>query len=495
MKKFFTFLAMMSLAVLPEAMSQNITLKFTGATTSGDYVQLDSVRVQNVSRSWSETLTYPDTVLSFQQTGIADAQGIAAELSSYPNPANGVTNVTVAMPRSGEATLQLYNLAGQRVAERTMTLQAGENLFEVRLQNAHVYLLAVTTGQGRSTIKLLNRGDGTENSILFRGNVNAAEKRLSTHIFQIGDVLKIVGYATHNGSVVLSSEIQQPQGTSENFTLIFAHPVSFAFSVSAITRVLFSPGNLQWSATNGGSSPTTHAVAGGGTAAGTWRFAPNQWDAIGAANSNASSTYSGWIDLFGWGTSGYNSKFPYMTSTANTDYGNGNTNISGTNYDWGVYNAIYNPRTQTTDPPDTWRTLTKDEWAYLINTRSTTSGIRYAKATVNGVAGLIIVPDSWSSTTYALNSTNTTGAAFTANVISASQWVTLENAGCAFFPAAGNRLGASVYYVGSNGNYWSAANYGSGSAYVLYFVSVDVYPSNYGHRYGGLSVRLVQSAQ
>lgn len=597
MKKFITILAMMSLVVLPAAMSQNITLKFTGATTSGDYVQLDSVRVQDVSRSWSETVVYPDTVLTFQQTGIADAQGIAAELSSYPNPANGVTNVTVAKPRSGEATLQLYNLAGQRVAERTMTLQAGENLFEVRLQNAHVYLLAVTTGQGRSTIKLLNRGAGSENSISFRGSVNVVEKRLSNYIFQSGDVLKNTGYATADGNVIASREVLQTQTASENFTLFFIMPVapvaptvtttsassvtsttattggnvtadgganvtvrgvcygtsqnptvsgshttdgtgtgaftsnltgltpgttyyvrayatnsagtsygsqitfttgaavSYTFSVSAITRVLFSPGNLQWSATNGGSSPTTHAVAGGGTAAGTWRFAPNQWDAIGAANSNASFTYSGWIDLFGWGTSGYNSKFPYMTSTANTDYGHGNTNISGTNYDWGVYNAIYNPRTQTTDPPGTWRTLTKDEWAYLINTRSTTSGIRYAKATVNGVAGLIIVPDSWSSTTYALNSTNTTGAAFTANVISASQWVTLENAGCAFFPAAGNRLGASVYYVGSNGYYWSAANYGSGSAYALYFVSVDVYPSNYGHCDGGLSVRLVQSAQ
>ncbi|MBO4543688.1 MAG: hypothetical protein J5725_10975, partial [Bacteroidales bacterium] len=38
------------------------------------------------------------------------------------------------------------------------------------------------------------------------------------------------------------------------------------FSVSATDRVYFSPGNLQWSATNGGSTYTTHTVAGGGTA-------------------------------------------------------------------------------------------------------------------------------------------------------------------------------------------------------------------------------------
>ncbi|MBO4740283.1 MAG: hypothetical protein J5605_01425, partial [Bacteroidales bacterium] len=270
---------------------------------------------------------------------------------------------------------------------------------------------------------------------------------------------------------------------------------AYTFSVSAGTSVFFSPGNLQWSAKNGGSTATTHTVAGGGTAAGTWRFAPNQWDTIGTANSLISDTNSGWIDLFGWGTSGYNSKYPYMTSTTYSDYGNGNSNISGTNYDWGVYNAIYNPKTSTTDAPGTWRTLTQAEWEYLLNTRSTTSGIRYAKATVNGVSGLIIVPDNWSTSTYALNSTNTTGAAYTTNVITSAQWTTLENAGCAFLPAAGNRYGASVGNVGSNGYYWSATYDNSFYAYGLNFSSGSVFPSNNRNRYDGQSVRLVRSAQ
>ena len=171
------------------------------------------------------------------------------------------------------------------------------------------------------------------------------------------------------------------------------------FSVGENTKVYFSPGNLQWSATNGGNSVTvtTHAVAGGGTASGTWRFAPNQWDTIGAGNSNS---YSGWMDLFGWGTSGYNSKYPNMTSTTYSDYGNGRESISGTNYDWGVYNAIYNPQTKTTDAPGTWRTLTSGEWRYLLGTRTTTSGMRYAKALVNGVGGVIILPDNWNRNTF-----------------------------------------------------------------------------------------------
>lgn len=113
-----------------------------------------------------------------------------------------------------------------------------------------------------------------------------------------------------------------------------------AFSVSATKKVNFSQGNLQYQASTK-----------------TWRFAENQYDMIGAANSNISSTYNGWIDLFGWGTSGYNNKYPYMTSTTNADYGDGNNDIAGTNYDWGVYNAISNGG----NAKGLWRTLTTAE--------------------------------------------------------------------------------------------------------------------------------------
>ena len=291
------------------------------------------------------------------------------------------------------------------------------------------------------------------------------------------------------------NSVDTAYGNQITFTTTAAGP--YTFSVSAGTRVLFSPGNLQWSAKNGGSAATTHTVAGGGTAAGTWRFAPNQWDTIGAGNSNISSSYSGWIDLFGWGTSGYYNKEPYMTSTTYTDYGR-NNNISNTNYDWGVYNAIYNPKTSTTDAPGTWRTLTKDEWVYLLNTRSTTSGVRYAKATVNGVPGLIIVPDNWSASTYAFSSTNTIGAAYTTNVIYPATWTTLENAGCTFLPAAGvrgfNNI-TTVTNVASYGQYWSTSYHSGGGSYYLYFYSGNVSATGTQVRSYGLSVRLVKNAQ
>ncbi|MBO4738997.1 MAG: hypothetical protein J5606_05485 [Bacteroidales bacterium] len=266
------------------------------------------------------------------------------------------------------------------------------------------------------------------------------------------------------------------------------------FSVGENTTVYFSPGNLQWSATNGGNSVTvtTHAVAGGGTASGTWRFAPNQWDTIGAGNSNS---YSGWMDLFGWGTSGYNSKYPNMTSTTYSDYGNGRESISGTNYDWGVYNAIYNPQTKTTDAPGTWRTLTSGEWRYLLGTRTTTSGMRYAKALVNGVGGVIILPDNWNRNTYTLNGADNINTAYTSNNIDIYDWSMLEHAGCVFLPAAGIREGTSVRGVGSYGYYWCGNWCLDNSAYDLFFSSTSLNPVYDHYRYVGNSVRLVKNVQ
>ncbi|MBQ4478515.1 MAG: hypothetical protein II945_07900 [Bacteroidales bacterium] len=265
-------------------------------------------------------------------------------------------------------------------------------------------------------------------------------------------------------------------------------------SVSATQKVYFSPGNLQWSATNGGSTSTTHVVA-DGTAEGTWRFAPNQWDTIGAGNSNISSTYTGWIDLFGWGTSGYDNKYPYMISEDSENYGNGLNNIAGTNYDWGVYNAIYNPKTNTTDAYGTWRTLTEDEWNYLLYARPTSSNIRFARAIVCGIEGLIIVSDSCPSINYPLYNVNNSFAEYTSNIIGATDWAKMETVGCVFLPAAGYRIGTWLYDVGSCGEYWSTTYNCSDFAYYLYFDSGGLNLSCYHYRDDGRSVRLVRSAE
>ena len=513
MKKIFAFFAVMAAVSVHTAFSQDITLTFTGARTDGAYVVLDSVQVQNITRSWTETVVYPDTVLSFPQSGsgIADVQGLAASLSAYPNPFNGATNVAVALLQSTNATVQVFNLAGQKIVEQTVALQAGNNLLEVRLQEPQVHILAVTTPQGRSTIKLINSQSGSENAVLSRGTGVVIDKLQSTQTFQFGDTLQIVGFTSQLNTITQSRVLLQCLNASDNITLLFdtipeRGILPGLFSVSAGQEVYFAKGNLQYTTTG------THVVAGGGTAPGTWRFASHQWDTIGAANINISSSYTGWIDLFGWGTSGYhNTNDPYntfylpysignYTTIVNTTfnyYGYGpstnmqDMNLIGTsaNYDWGIYNAISNGGNE----PGLWRTLTQAEWAYLLESRTTVSGVRYAKATVNGVQGLIITPDNWTTATYPLDSVNLTTISFTANVITAAQWVsTLESAGCVFLPAAGLRTCNTVFSVNEWGSYHTSTSYSAAVSNSIEFHRNGCrFYSGGGARYYGESVRLV----
>ena len=234
------------------------------------------------------------------------------------------------------------------------------------------------------------------------------------------------------------------------------------FSVSETKQVTFSSGNLQYHPANN-----------------EWRFAQSQLDYIGEANNNISSTYNGWIDLFGWSTNA--TYFGVSTSQSSNDY-------SGSFVDWGT-NQI------GSDAPNTWRTLTSNEWEYLLNNRPNASSLK-GVAQVNGVNGLIFLPDNWTcpaGVTFKSGFHSSYGVEYYAayQTFTADQWSKLESAGAVFLPAAGGRYGSIVESVQDSGSYWSATESNSIGAYYLYFYSDEAYMGS-GLRCYGQSVRLVK---
>ena len=249
-------------------------------------------------------------------------------------------------------------------------------------------------------------------------------------------------------------------------------------------QVYFSRGNLQYQASTN-----------------TWRFAENQLDYIGENNANISQTYNAWIDLFGWGTSGYNhGAVCYQPWSIAQSYSNNYYNAYGAHLnlydsdgtaDWG-YNPISNGGNMEHSG---WRTLTEEEWVYVFHTRITNSGIRYVKACVNNVNGVILLPDDWDQSIYALNSINPTDhlVYYTENEISITEWeMSFEKNGAVFLPAAGWREVTTVKDL-SWGNYWSAScnSYGTGACRVQFGVHGVYLPSEY-YGFAGYSVRLVR---
>ncbi len=162
-----------------------------------------------------------------------------------------------------------------------------------------------------------------------------------------------------------------------------------------------------------------------------------------------------------------------------------------------VYNAISNGG----NSPYQWRTLTKNEWIFVFNTRSTPSGIRYAKAVVKGVKGIILLPDDWSTSMYALNYTNRGDAPFTTNEITVESWATLETSGAVFLPVTSSRNGTEIHidFGGpASGHYWSASYgnyYGGCGARIVYFDNSEL-DTNFDYtRNTGRSVRLVRDVE
>ena len=246
--------------------------------------------------------------------------------------------------------------------------------------------------------------------------------------------------------------------------------LSGKFTINASgDQVYFSQGNLQATTSDLGEHWS-------------WAFATNQWDYIGNAtantsiNGNGTVSANGTVDLFGWvgASSTWTGAAQYGISnstTTNSTSTYGNNDSEALKSDWG--NTIGSG----------WRTLTKDEWTYVFNTRTvnggTGSGYSYTKGqSVNSTLGLVIYPDDYTGSEYA-----------------GSDWATFEAAGCVFLPAAGLRDGSVVVNYGVIGYYWTSASVllDAESAYEMYFSGNGLNTCPCG-RYRGLSVRLARDA-
>ncbi len=216
------------------------------------------------------------------------------------------------------------------------------------------------------------------------------------------------------------------------------------FSVSATKRVYFSKGNLQLVGEN------------------TFQFAENQWDYFG---SNQSDNHR---DLFCWGT-GNN---PNQTT--------GNSTFT----DWGD-----NTYLQATLGKG-WRTMTKDEFVYVFNTRASGSSVfgiadgRYTTATINtdgtGVNGFILFPDGITIAASEVTTAGTINNKGTVTQCTTAQWAALAEKGCVFLPAGGFFLSGGAYGYGSITDYWSSTAANASNAYNLNF--------NFSYQQGGVNI-------
>ena len=232
-----------------------------------------------------------------------------------------------------------------------------------------------------------------------------------------------------------------------------------------IKQIYFSPGNLYAKKENGSWG---------------WRFYEKQYQDNSYPTTEGSRTAQSSdieIDHFTWGYSESSSLNPVSKSYPSSHLGQYEKLFYDRSYsvggdDWGVAYCESNGI-----PVGGWRTLSINEWQYLLNARKMTNGgARYSlNIEYGGKKGVVLYPDDYIGDELSAG-TQYTDADFPD--------------GCVFLPAAGRRDGAKVDYVGAEGYYWSSSSVYNEMAFAISFFSGRLDVGEEIYRSFGYSVRL-----
>lgn len=507
MKRFGILVLLIWLGAV-EVAAQSYTVRFRGVDSNNETYRLDSIEITDLTQGWRMTLVNPDTVLrlTVESDGIAVAEREATVVGRpYPNPSEEAVRCDIAVRGNTRAKMSLYGSDGILRAETEATLHSGTNTVEARADRRGMYWMIVEADGQKSVAKFaITKGSGLCGISLSQSGKETKGENSET--FVSGDMMRFKGYANFKGAVVISAEREEQVTGDCEITL--ALPIRYddtaatvtltgRFSVGEGRQVSFSQGNLQY------STAGSHQTASGTMVAGTWRFAATQYEYIGEGNAMIGEGYGGYIDLFGWGTSGWSSGatayLPYSVNEDNSDYtpgGDWQMGLAGStaNADWGVYNAINNGGGR----PEQWRTLTSEEWQCLTDENNESRAGKKAQATISAGGadynGLLLLPDTFELPD-GCQYTAGFGNGYLTNQYDAEQWAAMEEAGAVFITTSGRRNGTTVTHVNARGIYWSSSPMDENNAHTFFFFAGAMQSDAAEARRIGAAVRLVRDVE
>lgn len=473
------------------------------AEVSGEsayWVDGETVRINGVDM----TITVPAAGTSAY---VSDVEHADVYRALYPNTLNpsamlDADQVTVAIPRAytyrvsnGHQAIDLpmaaYTTSGTRLLFKHLTAAVVvevKNDFGIDIQvdsivvSSNSYQLSGSrdiTLSSSIEVPACTTATAADRRVAVRFNggttltvASGETKKVQVPVLPVGDGNKFtVTVATHNvGDAAMQYTFSRTQTTGGALSRAYVGyaPAKFGgvFSVAANKQVRFSPGNLQYYCST--SSPQ-------------WRFAQHHYDVAAFAAAAYAENSGQWIDMFGFANSGYSRRSPYLTSATAPPV----SAISETSYDWGWYNAIANGGNVT----GRWRTLSADEWTYLIVNRNACVGL----ALVNSKRGMIIIPDNWAQPDNVTTFVSGVSGGYQTNNYDAAAWAKMEVAGAVFLPFNGYRDGTIQKEYTTTGQYWTDKLESSKAKKLLINSSGEaLYDAQPAY---GMSVRLVRDVQ
>lgn len=226
MKKIYAFYLVALLGVTTAFAQSSVTLTFLCQTTDGGYLQPDSIIIENLTRNWSETIYYPDTVYTLNVGTSVPNYPNDNGMQVMPNPFDGTTRVNIQSQRTENVKMKLTDMLGRVCAEYNGVLQEDGNLFNITLATPQTYVLSVQTSSGIRSLKMENVGHAGTNRIAYEGaTVDKMPvvqlKSNSSHAFELGDEMRFTLYAYLNDTLVAHQTVTQIQNTDGNVIATF----------------------------------------------------------------------------------------------------------------------------------------------------------------------------------------------------------------------------------------------------------------------------------
>ena len=261
MKRLFSIVlfVLLSVAVMGQ-MANDYTVRFIGRLNGAHYQRMDSVRFTNLTRGWSETIIYPDTIIVLNATvDVLDNEFKTGGFEqNVPNPFDCHTMVELSVPQDENVRLQLFDAAGKQCAELNVALNAGSHKFEITASKPQAYILKAVAGAKTYSVRMINVGSCGVDGIKYGGYAGLNAKLTTENEFVVGDDMEFVGYATIAGNVVESEIVSMQLRQSQNVVLEFrSETVGMLNGHEWVDLGL--PSGLLWATCNvGATNPTDY---------------------------------------------------------------------------------------------------------------------------------------------------------------------------------------------------------------------------------------------
>ncbi len=206
-KTYFTLILVLGCYLFGE--SQNLVLTFTGEQEETfNHVLVDSIFIRNKTQDCDTLIRQPDTVFYLYFTSqdelILSETGNFEIIKTYPNPFSELTSFVISVKGSSRLYIGVHTILGESLTGFSGEFSPGLHLFSFRGGKSNLYLISVSDGNTKKSVKLINVSPESNHRHMIEyigfSSENSELKSVDTYSrnefeFYIGDELQYIGYS------------------------------------------------------------------------------------------------------------------------------------------------------------------------------------------------------------------------------------------------------------------------------------------------------------